>query len=151
MTMYLTGPSIEQLFITANQELTKLHDWCLSNRLSINTDKTYFILFSSKTHLNLPQLRINQQIINRTSKIKFLGVTYDELMTFKYHINNVTLKLARHIALLHQIRDLMPQEVLKCFYYAHVYFYSPIAMPFGPLRILLILFHLNFSLRKLLE
>ena len=42
-------------------------------------------------------------------------------MTFKHHVNNVTLKLSRHIALFHQIKDFMPHNVLKCIYYAQIY------------------------------
>lgn len=101
MTVYLIGPSPEHLIISANQELDKLHQWCLSNRLTINTDKTHFMLFTCKRQLNLPQLTINENPICRTNTIKFLGVTYDESMTFKHHINAVTLKISRHIALLH--------------------------------------------------
>lgn len=121
MTIYLIDPSPEQLVMSANQELTQLYQWCLSNRLTINLDKTHFMLFTSKRHLNIPQLTINGISIGRTNSIKFLGVTYDETMTFKNHINNVTLRLSRHTALLYQLKDHMPQNVLKCIYYAHIY------------------------------
>lgn len=53
--------------------------------------------------------------------MKFLGITYDDSLTFKYHIHNLTLKISRHIALLFQIKDFMPLDVLKCIYYAHIY------------------------------
>lgn len=121
MTIYLIGPSPEQLVMSANEELTKLHQWCLSNRLTINTDKTHFMIFTCKRHFNLPQLSINEYPICRTSSVKFLGVTYDDSMTFKFHINNLTLKFSRHIALLYQVKDFIPQNVLKCIYYAHIY------------------------------
>ena len=121
MTMYLIGPSPEQLITNANYDLSNLYQWCLSNRLTINTDKTYFMLFSGKCHKTLPQLVINRNIINQTNKLKFLGVTYDDSLTFKYHINNLTLKISRLIALLYQIREFMPLDVLKCFYYSHIY------------------------------
>ena len=42
-------------------------------------------------------------------------------MKFKCHIDNLTLKISRHIALLYRIKDLMPPYVLKCIYYAHIY------------------------------
>ena len=94
---------------------------CVCNRLTINTDKTFYMLFTNKkTHL-LPQLNINNCEIAKTDDIKFLGVTFDESMNFKPHIKNLTLKISRHIALLHQIKDLMPPYVLKCIYYAHIY------------------------------
>ena len=121
MTLYLNGPSPEQLIATANQELQQLHQWCLCNRLTINTDKTYYMLFTNKKTHNLPDLKINDCIIAKTNHLKFLGVTFDESMNFKFHINNLTLRISRHIALLYQIKDLMPPDVLKCIYYAHIY------------------------------
>lgn len=121
MTLYLIGPSPDQLITSANIELSNLYQWCLSNRLTINTDKTYFMLFTCKSHPTLPQLLINGNPVNQTNKLKFLGVTYDDSLTFKYHINNLTLKISRLIALLYQIKDFMPSDVLKCFYYGHIY------------------------------
>lgn len=121
MTMYLTGPYPEQLVHYANNELEKLHQWCLCNRLTINTKKTQFMLFTIKSMTNLPQLQLNKNVIFQTDQIKFLGVTYDESLTFKHHISNLTLKISRLIALLFQIKDFMPLDVLRCIYYAHVY------------------------------
>lgn len=121
MTVYLTGPNPNQLGHNANTELQKLHQWCICNRLSININKTYFMLFTTKRILNLPIIHINNQIINKTSKIKFLGVIYDDSLLFKYHIDSLSLKISRHIALLYQIKDFMTQDVLKSIYYAHIY------------------------------
>ena len=121
MTLYLIGPSPEELINTANQELQKLHQWSVCNRLTINTDKTYFMLFTNKNNFYLPDLELNNCKIARTDHLKFLGVTFDESMDFKCHIHNITLKISRHIALLYRIKDLMPLYVLKCIYYAHIY------------------------------
>lgn len=121
MTLYLTGPSPDQLIHSANNELEKLHEWCLCNRLTINISKTYFMLFTVKRDLNLPRLQINNQTISKTDKIKFLGVTYDDSLNFRYHTSNLTLKISRHIALLYQIKDFMPEDVIKAIYYAHIH------------------------------
>lgn len=61
MTMYLSGPNPDQLIHNANDKLKKLYVWCLSNKLSINTTKIYFMLFTVKQTLNLPQLCINDK------------------------------------------------------------------------------------------
>ena len=121
MTVYLTGPDPDQLVYSVNNELEKLYQWCLCNRLTINTNKTYFMLFTGKNIHSLPNVQINNITITKTDKFKFLGVTYDDSLTFKYHIDNLTLKISRHIALLYQIKDLMPPYVLKSIYYAHIY------------------------------
>ena len=121
MTLYLTGPSPEHLIHNANHELDILYHWCLCNRLTINTDKTHFMLFTTKNKINLPQLHINRKPISKTDEIKFLGIFYDDCLTFKRHIHNLTLKISRHIALLYQLKDLTTPEVLKTVFYAHIY------------------------------
>ena len=79
------------------------------------------MLFTVKQTLKLPHLHINVTKIFRTDRIKFIGITFDRSLAFKYHINDLTLiKLSRHVALLHQTKDLMPQHVLKTIYYAHI-------------------------------
>ena len=121
MTLYLIGHSPENLISIANQELKLLSQWCISNRLTINTNKTYYMLFTNKKHQTLPPLIIHNETMTRTDRHKFLGITYDETMTFKQHINSLTLKISRHIALLHQLKDFVPLHTLKCIYHAHIY------------------------------
>ena len=109
----------------ANIELFNFYFWCLCNRLSINTVKTYFILFSNvQYNLPLPPLMIksslNYDIIKRVRFIKFLGVFFDENVTFKKHISYLTQRLTRTSSLIYQLRDLMPSFVLLNMYHAHV-------------------------------
>lgn len=114
MTVYLIDPSPEQFIMSANHEPKKLHQWCLSNTLTININKTHFMLFACKRKLNLPQLIINRNSIRRTNAVKVL-FTYNETITFKHRINNVTLLLSRDIALLHHIKDYVPLMFLNVF------------------------------------
>lgn len=68
--------------------------------------------------LTLSRLHINEKIIPRIDKIRFL---FDYTLTFKHHMNNLTLKISRNVAILYQTKDLMPQDVLKTIRYAHIY------------------------------
>ena len=56
----------------------------------------------------------------RVNETKFLGVYYDEKLTFKPHINYLTQRLSRTCALIYRVRNLMPTFVLKNMYHAHV-------------------------------
>ena len=51
---------------------------------------------------------------------KFLGVHYDDNMSFKSHATFLSQRLARSAALLYQVKDLMPKFVLRNMYHAHV-------------------------------
>ena len=42
---YLKGPDPHQLILTANIELYNLYNWCIANRISMNTVKTVFFYY----------------------------------------------------------------------------------------------------------
>ena len=104
----------------ANHDMDILQKWCASNRLSVNYSKTYYMLFSNKSLAQLPPLIFSNNIIKRTSQHKLLGVTLDDHITFKSHISEVCLKVSRIVALLYQVRDLVPNYMLHILYNAHI-------------------------------
>ena len=64
------------LFETANQELNQINDWFLANKLSLNAEKTKYMLFhklrdQDNTPLKLPSLQ-NGNIIERKNSPSFL-------------------------------------------------------------------------------
>ena len=64
-----------------NAELSHLNDWFCANKLSLNTDKTQYILFNKakskdNLHLVLPDLFINDVRIKRENKTEILR-SYD--------------------------------------------------------------------------
>ena len=68
-------------------ELSHLNDWFCTNKLSLNTDKTKYVLFhKAKNTDNLPlvllDLLINDVKIKRGNSLKFLGVMIDENLTW---------------------------------------------------------------------
>ncbi len=119
-TFFLHGKDPNSLIQTANAERNIFRDWSLSNRLTINLNKTYYMIFTNKTTLSLPPLLFHNNVIHKTNQNKFLGVTFDATMTFKFNITDLCLKLSRIVSLLHTIKDLMPIYVLNILYYAHV-------------------------------
>ena len=81
-------------------------------------------MFSNNQILNLPPLVIKSgftyEIIKKVNDIKFLGVYYDQRLTFKTHINHLTQRLSRTCALIYRVKELMPTFVLKNIFHAHV-------------------------------
>ena len=90
--LFYSGKDIHSLFNTVNNELSNISHWFNSNKLSLNADKTKFTLFHKVRQrddipLVLPTLKINNTLIKRVDHIKFLGVLFDENLTWKNHIN----------------------------------------------------------------
>ena len=105
-TLYMIGDNPTDLINRANQELPAFAKWCLANRLTINITKTFYMLFTntSTKYQPLPRLAILDKDITQVAKTKFLGITFDNNLTFKYHISNLCLKLSRSAALLLKIK-----------------------------------------------
>ena len=116
----MTGNDPTTLIYEANIELDSFYKWCVSNRLTVNQDKTYYMLFTNKPKTTLPPLFYHYSIAQNTSQHTLLGVTFDDSLTFKPHITNLCLRLSRIVSLLYKIKDLMPLHVLKIIYNAHI-------------------------------
>ncbi len=76
---------------------------------------------TNKAIKTLSPLLYSNNVINITKQHKLLGVIFDDNMSFKPHITELCLKLSRIVSLLYQVRDLMPNNVLKILYSAHVF------------------------------
>lgn len=119
-TFLISGENSAALVETANCDLKVFHKWCVANRLTVNTNKTYCMLFTSrKITITLP-LKYDTHTINRTKRHNLLGVTFDEDISFKSHLSELIIKLSRMISHLYQTKEFMPNYVLKALYNAHV-------------------------------
>ena len=88
--------------ITNSMETIK--NWMDSNWLQMNTSKTELILFGSGVQLSkcvTNSIHIGSDLVERSSSIKYLGVTLDENMTLRKHI---ILKCQRASYNLHNIK-----------------------------------------------
>ena len=77
-----------------DQELGQINDWFLANKLSLNVEKTKYMLFYKLTDQeNIPSkllpLQLNGNIIERENSLKFLGVILDECLIWKKNIYNL--------------------------------------------------------------
>ena len=62
-----------------NSEITKISEWLSVNKLSLNANKTKFMIFHNyqkvMTDSDIPQLEINNTPIERVTEFNFLGIT----------------------------------------------------------------------------
>ena len=65
-----------------NSELKCLDRWMKSNKISINADKTKFMLFSYNKNGNFPDISVGNNTINETSVTKFLGIHIHKKIKF---------------------------------------------------------------------
>jgi hypothetical protein len=103
--------------------LEKLNNWLTTNLLSLNLDKANFIHFKTKNSHNINFL-INYGNANITPRpdIKFLGLTLDNRLNWKAHIDNIFPKLSRSSYTIRILKQTLLQDILLMTYF--VYFHS---------------------------
>ena len=107
-----------------SQIMTQLYQWFKSNKLTLNAEKSNFIIFRSKQNRikNIPdQLSFDNLTINRSNYVQYLGVILDEHLTWNEHINELCNKLKRLFKTFYCLRRFIDKEQVKTIYYALVY------------------------------
>ena len=63
----MADKSLDSLQTCVNNELRKVHSWLFANKLSLNIDKTNFVIFHprQKKIINTISLKINNEQLNR--------------------------------------------------------------------------------------
>src|SRR5688572_25072674 len=97
--VFYSHSSLQTLTQVINTELTLVADWFSANRLTLNLDKTNFILFKSHRKMGPSddslRLSINGIPIIKVTSTKFLGVHVDQHLTWKEHIKLFLTKLLK--------------------------------------------------------
>ena len=124
-TVYACGHDLDNLTRYINSELANLYTWLCSNRLSLNIEKTKFLIFcppgykyhSQNIHVTINNLQLTQ-IGNTFSEkfIKFLGNHLDQNLNWAAHINYLRNKIIKVIYVINRVKFLLPHSALKTLY-----------------------------------
>ena len=121
--IYLEDDSLQNLEKKVNKELGNLYLWLSVNRLSLNIDKTNFVIFHQ---YNKPlkynvTIKINKKAISEKKSIKYLGVLIDSTLSWKEHVLHLSKKLSRSVGILYKLRPFVNTKIMKNIYYAVFY------------------------------
>ena len=103
------------------RELAILGDWFRANKLTLNVDKSVFLMFNRKGQGNINQLKLGDSLINRVSTTKFLGVWLDDQLNWKTHLNKLLSKLKCGLGMLQCSKELLSYKAKKLLYYGQVH------------------------------
>jgi hypothetical protein len=106
---------------TVNSELKKVSNWIKGNKLQLNIDKTNYLIIHNKRTVVVSDIKINGKSINRVNEVKYLGVVFDNKLTWKPHIESVAKKISKCMWATTRLRPYTNLETLKLVYYALAY------------------------------
>ena len=120
-TALASHDNLSSLCLFVNNELGQIDDWTRANKLSLNTGKTYFSLFTSRNLIDIPEICIRNQIITRSKTQKFLGILVDERLSFKEHIDKISKKVSSGIGIIKKLKSFIGPAILNKIYNAIIY------------------------------
>ena len=135
--MFGTDNDLEALIVNVNTELEKIVKWLNANKLSLNIDKTHYMLFRNKGKVVKETCKVymNRQEISEVETTKFLGVIIDNRFNWKHHIDNICNKVSKILALF-SLLDEYSSKLLFYNYIIHLYIHTSLTVfMYGALHI----------------
>ena len=115
-------PKILKQKATLNFQL--FAEWCKCNKLTINYDKTNFILFHAKNKkipLYFDKIESNEHVIKRVSTTRYLGIFIDEKLNWQEHISYIHKSLLIYYGIFNRIKFFVNKDVVRQLYFAFVF------------------------------
>ena len=104
-----------------NTELKKINNWMKANKLSLNYEKTNFMIYTNRKNNFTYHLQLEGHVLERVVETKYLGIILSEKLCWRPHINHLITKLSKSSFILSKIRHYVNLNTLKMIYYALVY------------------------------
>ena len=93
-----------------NMCISDIRVWMIKNKLKINDSKTDFIIFRSpllKQNLSDLSVSVGDMQVSPSSKVRDLGVVFDQYLTFHDHISGICKSTHFHLRGIGRIRNLL--------------------------------------------
>ena len=124
-SLFMKGDNIDVMKDILNEELNHVKSWVDANKLSLNIDKTCYMVFSTSRKKVDKELviRLDGKIIKRVDSTKFSGVIIDANLSWKQHIIHVKSKISKGLGVICKARKYFDKSVLINLYYSFIYPY----------------------------
>ena len=121
-TLIFSHKSLKYLRFCVEEELRRIHDWFNANKLTLNIDKSSYLLFeANRSDRTKFTLFLNGLEIPRVSCAKFLGTWLDDKLSWDTHVSKLMLKLKCGLGILKQSRNLLSSSSKRLLYYGQIH------------------------------
>ena len=117
-----SNTDIDELFIEVQYDIENVLDWFRSNKLSVNIDKTCYMVFRPRGKNYIPilnEIKVNNTVLKEVKCTKFLGIWINNKLTWTEQIYHVKSKLHQCEFLLSKVKLLLPEYSLRTIYFAN--------------------------------
>ena len=113
-SIIITDSNKRDFNINSNQMFQDINSWFNINLLTLNFNKTQYLEFSTKNYYNVnTQIKYHQECITNATEFKFLGLTIDDTLSWKQHIEQAINKMCSACYTLRNIKPIVPVDTLR--------------------------------------
>ena len=101
--IWVTGPNLEDVVAKMQTALFCIEDWCNLHGPKISLTKTHYNFFTRKPNPPDQNLMLNGIPLQRQKTVKYLGVIFDQSLTWKYHIDDLVQKCKQPLQMMRKV------------------------------------------------
>ena len=120
----MVNTDLNTLISSVKVKIQQLFKWCICNKLTINIDKTYFVLFHT---INKPvpdgftEIATTHMTIKRATEMKYLGLVLDEKLNYNEHVQAICNSLLKYFGIFNHIKHKVNKKIARQLYFAFVF------------------------------
>jgi len=114
--IFINASNLIKLNRDCQDAIDRISDWMLANRLTVNYEKTNYMIFSPNKQLkdsSVLELTIDNFKIKKVTSIKYLGIYIDENLNWKTHIQDLCQSLRKYVGIFYKLSLKLPQKNIK--------------------------------------
>ena len=107
-----------------NEELEKINTWLKANKLTLNLDKSQYMVFHrGKRKIYFDTQSLNPISLKKVKFTKFLGVIIDDQLKWSNHILYIKNKIAKCFGIILRARKFFNRKILQNLYHSFIFPY----------------------------
>ena len=116
--IFATGTDLPKLTNTINDELTTINHWFSANLLSLNLQKSNYMIFGNRKKYDAGyEISINNVKLPCVHETKFLGVIINDRLKWNNHIDMIETKISKVVGILRRASYVLALDSLKLLYH----------------------------------
>ena len=121
--LFIHGKDVETIYNKMRDCLIRMSEWFKCTRLTLHLNKTSYSIFhgpKKKISRMYDKMSIDDSVILRENKVKYLGLIIDETLSWQGHIDYIIASLSKFYGIFNKIKHMVPKKHKLTIYNAYV-------------------------------
>ena len=121
--LYASHNDLKVLIDIFNRELVSVNNWLKANKLSLNVEKSSYIIFTRRKKIppDISEIKIENLNLSRCMNTNFLGINITHNLSWNLHLKILNNKINKIRGILYVTKEFLNRSSKLTIYYALVY------------------------------